>query len=76
MSDSSLSLPLASKPGLLAMPQTLFVLPLSIYLLLRLCRITRPQLPKSDSILFTASLYSCTLLETTYATVQLRCLQP
>jgi hypothetical protein len=76
MSNSSLSPPPASEPGFLAMPKTLFVLPLGIHPPLRLCHNARPHLPKSDSILFTTSLYSRTLLETTLATVQFRCLQP
>jgi hypothetical protein len=76
MSDSSLSLPPASELGLPAMLQTPFVLPLGMHPPLRLRRNARPHLPKSDSILFTASLYSRTLLETTPTTVQFRCLQP
>jgi hypothetical protein len=76
MSDSSLSPPPASELGLPAIPQTPFVPPLGIHLPLGLRCNTRPQLPKSDSVLFTACLYSRTLLETTPTTVQLRCLQP
>jgi hypothetical protein len=76
MSDSSLSPPPASEPGLPAIPQTPFVPPSGIHPPLGLRRNAKPHLPKSDSILFTAGLYSRTLLETTPATVQLRCLQP
>ena len=76
MSDSSLSPPLASELGLLVMLQTPFVLPLGMHPLLGLCYNARPHLPKLDLILFTASLYSRTLLETILATVQFCCLQP
>jgi hypothetical protein len=76
MSDSSLSPPPASELGLPVMPQTPFVPPLGMHPPLGLRRNARPHLPKSDSILFTAGLYSRTLLETTPATVQFRCLQP
>ena len=69
MSDSSLSPPLASELGLLAIPQTPFVPPLGIHPPLGLRRNARPHLPKSDSILFIASLYSRTLLETTPTTI-------
>jgi len=69
MSNSSLSLPLAFKLGLLVILQTLFVLPLGIHPFLELCCNTRPYLPKLDLILFIASLYSRTLLETTLTTI-------
>jgi hypothetical protein len=75
MSDSSLSPPLASDLGLPAILQTPFVPSLSMHPPLKLHRNARPHLPKSDSILFAAGLYSRTLLETTPTTVQFRCLQ-
>jgi hypothetical protein len=76
MSDSSLSPP-GSEPSLPAIQPTPFVQPQGIHHPLQLRRTAqRPGLPKSDSILFIAGLFSCTLLDTTPATVQLHCLQP
>ena len=74
MSDSSLSPPPMSEPSLPALPPTPFVQPQGLSSLQ--FRAPKPQLPKSDSVLFTASLFSRTLLDTTPATVQLHCLQP
>src|SRR5580658_4025043 len=69
MSDSSLSPPLQSEISLPTLP------PLSPTLQLR--RTTKkPRLASTDSDLFTSSLFSRTLLETTPLTVQLRYLQP
>jgi hypothetical protein len=66
-----------SEPSLLAIQPTPFVQPQGIYYLLQLCCTTpKPGLPKSDSILFIAGLFSCMLLDTIPATVQLYCLQP
>ena len=76
MSDSSLSLPPMSEPSLPAIQPTPFVQPQGIHHPLQLCCTTqKPGLPKSDSILFIAGLFSCTLLDTIPATVQLHCLQ-
>jgi hypothetical protein len=71
MSDSSLSPPPMSEPSLPTLPQTPFVQPLGLQY-----RKKRLELPGAESVLFTASLFSRTLLETSPATVQLRCLQP
>ena len=77
MSDSSLSLPPMSELSLPALQPTPFVQPQGIHHPLQLRRTTqKPGLPKSDSILFIAGLFSRTLLDTTPATVQLHCLQP
>jgi hypothetical protein len=76
MSDSSLSPPPVSELSLPALQPTPFVQPQGIYHPLQLRRTTKkPGLPKSDSILFNAGLFSRTLLDTTPATVQLHCLQ-
>ena len=77
MSDSSLSPSPKSEPSLPAIQPTPFVQPQGIHHPLQLRRTAqRPELPKSDSKLFIASLFSRTLLDTTPATVQLHCLQP
>ena len=77
MSNSSLSPPPMSEPSLPTIPPTPFAQPHGIHHPLQLRRTTRkPELPKSDSLLFSAGLFSCTLLDTTPATVQLQCLQP
>ena len=79
MSDSSLSPPPMSEPSLPILlfappspqPQGLGLRPL------QLRRTTsRPRLPKSDSRLFIAGLFSRTLLDTVPSTVQLQCMQP
>jgi hypothetical protein len=77
MSDSSLSLPPRSELSLPTMQEAPFVPPPDIHHPLQLRRTTpKLRLPKSDSVLFTASLFSGTLLDTTPATIQFRCLQP
>ena len=69
MSDSSLSPPPRSDINLPTLP------PLSPTLQLRRTA-KKPGLASTDSDLFTSSLFSRTLLETTPPTMQLRCLQP
>jgi hypothetical protein len=77
MSDSSLSPPPMLEPSLPTLPPTLFTQPQGLHHPLQLRRTTRkPELPKLDSILFSASLFSRTLLDTTPTTIQLQCLQP
>jgi hypothetical protein len=74
MSDSSLSLPPMSEPSLPILPPG----PQSPLRLrpFQLRRTTsQPQLPKSDSLLFKEGLFSCTLLDTTPPTIQLKCMQ-
>jgi hypothetical protein len=76
MSDSSLSPPPRSELSLLTMQEAPFVPPPGIHHPLQLRQsMPKLRLPKSDSVLFTASLFSCTLLDTTLATIQFRCLQ-
>src|SRR3984957_4591284 len=70
MSDSSLSPPPQSEISLPTLPP-----PLSPSLQLRHTA-KKLGLASTDSDLFTSGLFSCTLLETTPPTVQLRCLQP
>ena len=76
MSGSSLSPPLMSEPSL---PILLLGPPPSLRQGLRPFQLRRarsqPQLPKSDSLLFKDSLFSRTLLDTTPATIQLKCMQ-
>jgi hypothetical protein len=73
MSNSSLSLLSMSKLSLPALPPTSFIQPLSLQTLQYLKK--KLELPEADSVLFTASFFSCTLLDTSPATVQLNCLQ-
>jgi hypothetical protein len=75
MSNSSLSDVLPSEPSLPILPPTPFVPPPGLQLR-RIPIAKTPSLSKSDSILFSASLFSCTVLDTTPVTLQLRCLQP
>src|SRR5450432_3114617 len=77
MSDSSLSLspPPPSEPSLPILPPAPFIPPIGLGLGLR-GRTQRLELPEAESVLFTASLFSRTLLETSPATVQVSCLQP
>jgi hypothetical protein len=75
MSDSGLSNVPLSELGLPALPPTLFVPPQGLQL--RCIPLAKtPELSKLDSILFSASLFSRTVLDTTPVTIQLRCLQP
>lgn len=74
MSDSSLSPPPMSELDLPLLPPTSFVQPQGLQSLRYTTK--KPKLPEIDSILLSASLFSRTLLDTTPATVQLRCLQP
>jgi hypothetical protein len=79
MSDSSLSPPPMSEPSLPILPlappppqpQGLGLRHLQLH-----CTASRPRLPKSDSRLFIAGLFSRTLLDTVPSTVQLQCMQP
>ena len=72
MSSSSLSSPpLMPKPSLPTLRSTSFIPPLGLQ-----HRRQRLELLEADSILYTASLFSRTLLETSPATIQLHCLQP
>jgi hypothetical protein len=77
MSDYSLSLPPMSEPSLPILPLgPPPPLPQGLRpFQLRRAR-SQPQLPKSDSLLFKDGLFSCTLLDTTPLTVQLKCMQP
>ena len=70
MSDSSLSPPPPLEPSLPTLQPLL-----SPTLQLRRTA-KKPRLASTDSDLFTSSLFSYTLLETTPPTVQLHCLQP
>jgi len=73
MSDSSLSPPPPSEPSLPSLP-TLHLPTLQPLQLHRTAQ--KSKLAATDSDLFTLGLFSCTLLETTPPTIQLRCLQP
>jgi hypothetical protein len=75
MSDSSLSEVPPSEPSLPALPPTPFVPPQGLQLR-RIPLAKTPELSKSDSILFSASLFSRMVLDTTPITIQLHCLQP
>jgi hypothetical protein len=75
MSDSSLSDVPPSEPSLPILPPTPFVPPQGLQLR-RIPVAKAPNLSKSDSILFSAGLFSRTVLDTTPVTLQLRCLQP
>ena len=74
MSNSSLSPPPVSEPELPTLPSMPYVQPPG--LLQSLNTPSMHQLPASDSVLFSAGLYSRTLLDTRPPTMQLRCLQP
>jgi hypothetical protein len=76
MSDSSLSPPPMSEPNLPTLPPTPFTQPQGLQHHLQLRHTRKPELPKSDSILFSAGLFSRTLLDTIPPTIQLKCLQP
>jgi hypothetical protein len=74
MSDSSLSEAPPSELSLPVLPPTPFVPPQGLQL--RCIPLSKtPELSKSDSILFSASLFSRTVLDTTPITIQLCCLQ-
>ena len=74
MSDPSLSDVPPSELSLPILPPTPFVLPQGLQLR-RIPVAKTPSLSKSDSILFSASLFSYTVLDTTLVTLQLCCLQ-
>jgi hypothetical protein len=74
MSDSSLSEVPPSELSLPALPPAPFVPPQGLQLR-RIPLAKTPELSKSDSILFLASLFSCTVLDTTPITIQLCYLQ-
>jgi hypothetical protein len=87
MSNSSLSPPPVSEPELPTLPYMPYVQPPGVLqscntssmpprVLQSLNTSSIRQLPASDSVLFSAGLYSRTLLDTSPPTVQLRCLQP
>src|SRR5450432_2129044 len=78
MSNSSLSLspplpslPLLSEPSLPTLRPTPFLQPVGLR-----HRRQRLVLPEAESVLFSASLFSRTLLEISPTTVQVRCLKP
>jgi hypothetical protein len=73
MSNSSLSLPPMSEPRLPSLLPAPFTQPQGLQF--RRTAIRKLELLKSNSILFSAGLFSCTLLNTTPATIQLCCLQ-
>jgi hypothetical protein len=73
MSQSSLSPPPPSEPSLPTLPPTPFAQTQGLQSL-RYCK-KIPELPDIDSTLFTASLFSRTLLDTIPPKVQLNCLQ-
>jgi hypothetical protein len=77
MSGSSLSPPPMSEPSLPILPPAPPSLqPQGLHPLQLRRAVSQPRLPKSDSQLFVASLFSRTLLDTMPLTVQLRCMQP
>jgi hypothetical protein len=77
MSDSSLSPPLMSEPSLPILPPAPPSLqPRGLRPLQLRHTASLPRLSKSDSQLFSAGLFSRTLLDTTPLTVQLQCMQP
>jgi hypothetical protein len=74
MSNSSLLPPPMSELSLPALPPMPFIQPPGLQTLRYPKK--KPELPEADSVLFTAGLFSRTLLDTSPATVQLNCLQP
>jgi hypothetical protein len=77
MSDSSLSPPPMSEPSLPILPPAPPSLqPQGLRPLQLRHTASLPRLPKSDSQLFSAGLFSRTLLDTTPLTIQLQCMQP